>query len=135
MPWRRYLLSVIAALYFGAVVGLAFVPSPAANRTLWLWPFAAFVPVGILLLLLVGRRRWWAAIAFGVLGSTWIEAAQSVWMPVGYASSWDVVWASSGATAGVLVSVLLATPRRRSMRPHVSPRLVSQTGNREIPQD
>jgi glycopeptide antibiotics resistance protein len=158
MAWRRYLLSVLAALYFGALVGLAFVPGSAANRSFWFWPFAAFVPVGILLLLLLGRRRWWAAMAFGVLGSAWIEAAQSVWMPVGYAETWDVVWSAAGGVAGVLFAYLLTPPRRRpvtrtadsgpgysptspaispskSMHTHGSPRIVSQAGNREIPQD
>ena len=135
MTQRRFLVSVVAALYCGALVGLAFVPGSAANRASWFWPFAAFVPVGILLVLLLGRRRWWAAIAFGVLGSAWLEAAQSVWMPLGYAEAMDVLWASSGVIAGVLIAVISTAPRRRSIPSHGPHRIVSQTGNREISQD
>ncbi len=135
MRARRYLLTGIAAIYFGALVGLTFVPGSASNRALWIWPFVAFVPVGILLLLLLGRRRWWAAVGFAVLGSAWIEAAQSVWMPAGYAEIADIAWASSGAVAGIVVAALLTSPRLRSMRSHEPHRIVAQAGRREIPQD
>ena len=135
MRARRYILTATAAIYFGALVGLTFVPGSASNRSLWIWPFLAFVPVGILLVLLLGRRRWWAAIAFAVLGSAWIEAAQTVWMPVGYAEVLDIVWAGSGAVAGVAITVVLTSPRLRSMRAHESHRIVAQAGRREIPQD
>lgn len=140
MRARRYLLTGIAAVYFGALVGLTFVPGSASHRDFWVWPFLAFVPVGILLVLLLGRRRWWAAIAFAVLGSAWVEAAQSVWMPVGYANAVDIVWASSGALAGIVLAVVIVSSRARLPRvqeprvqgPH---RMVAQAGRREIPQD
>ena len=135
MRARRYILTGIAAVYFGALVGLTFVPGSTADRGLWVWPFVAFIPVGILLVLLLGRRRWWAAIAFAVLGSAWIEAAQTVWMPVGYASVADIAWAGSGAVAGAVVAFALTSPKLRSMRVHESPRIVAQAGRREIPQD
>lgn len=135
MRARRYLLTGIAAVYFGALIGLTFVPGSAANRQMWIWPFVAFVPVGILLLLLLGRRRWWGAIAFAVLGSAWIEAAQSVWMPAGYAELWDILWAGLGAAAGVAVASGLTSAKVRSMRVHEPHRIVAQAGRREIPQD
>jgi len=135
MRAKRYIITGVAAVYFGALVGLTFVPGTAANRASWVWPFLAFVPVGLLLVLLLGRRRWWAAIAFAVLGSAWIEAAQSIWMPNGYAEVIDVVWASSGAVAGVVLAVILTAPKRKSMRAHEPHRIVSQAGSREIPQD
>lgn len=135
MRARRFLLTGIAAVYFGALIGLAFVPGSASNRALWVWPFVAFVPVGILLVLLLGRRRWWAAIGFAVLGSAWIEAAQSIWMPVGYAEVIDVVWASAGAVAGVALAAALMSRPSRSMHAHESHRIVAQSGRREIPQD
>jgi hypothetical protein len=135
MRARRYLLTGIAAIYFGALVGLTFVPGSAPNRALWVWPFLAFVPVGILLVMLLGRRRWWAAIAFAILGSAWIEAAQSIWMPAGYAELNDVVWASFGAIAGVAVTAVLGSTRARSIRAHESPRIVAQATPKEIPQD
>lgn len=135
MRARRFMITFIAAIYFGALIGLTFVPGSAANRAFWLWPFAAFVPVGILLLLVLGRRRWWAAVAFAVLGSGWIEAAQSVWMPLGYAEAMDVVWSGAGATLGVGIAYLATAPRRVSMHTHESHRIVAQAGRREIPQD
>ncbi len=132
-------MSVVAALYFGAVIGMAFVPGSASNRAFWLWQAAVFVPVGVLLALLLGRRRWWAAIAFGMLGAAWIEAAQSVWMPVGYADASDLVWGTAGVAAGVLIASVgtalwsgLTTGAGQSHKPH---RIVTQAGNREIPQD
>ena len=131
----RFVISVIAALYFGALIGLAFVPGSLANRVSWVWPLAAFVPVGIFLVLLLSRRRWRAAVAFGVLGSAWIEAAQTVWMPVGYAEAIDLVWASSGAVVGVAIAVVFTIPRRTSLRSHEPHRIVPHPSNREIPQD
>jgi len=133
MSRARSLTSVIAALYFGALVGLAFVPGSAANRASALWPFLLFVPVGILLVLLLGTRRWWSALGFGVLGAAWLEAAQTIWMPVGYADAWDVVWASAGVAIGVSGIVLGVRMQRRSMRSHGAPSIVAQAGTREIP--
>lgn len=135
MTRRRFLVSLVAALYFGALIGLAFVPDSAANRDMWFWPFAAFVPVGALLLLLFGRHRWWVALGFAVLGAAWLEAAQSIWMPVGYAKTSDVLWGSSGALLGLVATLLVTIPRRKSIRSHESHRIVTQGGNREIPQD
>lgn len=135
MSRQKFVVSVLCALYFGSLVGLTFMPGAAEHRAAWYWPFLAFIPVGILLVLLMGRRRWWAAIAFAVLGAAWIEAAQSIWMPAGYADGFDVIWASAGAILGVVLAVLITTPIRRSMRSHDVPRIVPQAGNREIPQD
>jgi hypothetical protein len=139
MRARRFILTTLAALYFGALMGLAFVPGSASNRAFWFWPFAAFVPVGLMLVLLLGRRRWWAAIVFGMLGAAWLEAAQSVWMPPGYAESMDVLWASLGVVvgvgAGVAIRALSTVSRGVPMRVHESPRIVPHPGRREIPQD
>ncbi len=132
MSRARVLISVIAALYFGALIGLTFVQGSVANRMSPLWSFLLFVPVGILLVLLLGRRRWWVAIWFGVLGAAWVEAAQTIWMPVGYASAWDVVWASSGVVAGVVV--VWVTPSKGVMHSHGTPRIVTHPGSREVPE-
>ena len=133
MSRARFLTRVVAALYFGALVGLTFVPGSAANRASHVWPFVLFVPVGVLLLLLLGTRRWWSAVGFGALGAAWVEAAQTIWMPVGYADAWDVVWASTGVGAGVLIAIVALQLRRRSMRSDESPSIVTQAGRREIP--
>jgi glycopeptide antibiotics resistance protein len=135
MRARHTLLIAGAALYFLALIGIAFVPGSGANRTLWVWPFAAFIPVGIFLALLLGPRRWWAAIGFSLLGAAWLEAAQSIWMPVGYAEAIDVLWATLGATVGITASILIVATGRKSMRAHESHRNVAQAERREIPQD
>lgn len=135
MSRARLPLTVISALYFGGLIGLAFVPGSAANRASWAWPLGLFVPVGLLLVLLLGKHRWWAAMGFGVLGAAWVEAAQSIWMPAGYADAMDVVWASSGAILGVVVGAGILTAQRKSMRSHEVPSIVTQSGSREIPQD
>lgn len=135
MSARRYLTSGIAAVYFGTLVGLTFMTGTGSPRSWWYWPFILFIPVGVLLLALMGPRRWWAALGFGVLGAAWIEAAQVIWMPDGYASVSDMLWASAGVVAGVVVALIIAAKHRKSMRSHESHRMMSQSGNREIPQD
>lgn len=135
MRHKRFVITTIAALYFGVVIGLAFVPASEQGRSFWFWPFAAFVPVGVLLALLMGRRRWWVAVGFGLLGAAWLEAGQAIWMPDGYSNFLDVIWSSTGVIAGVAIVVVATELSRRSMRSHEAPRIIAQAGNREIPQD
>jgi len=133
MRLKRFIVTTIAALYFGALVGLAFVPTSDAVRGEWFWPVGVFVPVGVLLLLLFGGRRWWEALGFGVLGAAWLEAAQTLWMPLGYASFMDVVLAGAGVGVGVAVAWVITGPNWKYMRSHESPRMIAQAGTREIP--
>ncbi len=135
MNRHRYLLSGVAAIYFGVIIGLTFTPGSVAARESWILPTILFVPVGLLLTLLMGRRRWWVAVGFGVLGAAWVEAAQTIWMPDGYASMADLMCASVGAILGTVLGVVVLTIRHKSMRSHGAPRIVTQAGNREIPQD
>jgi len=101
----RSVLSVGVALYLIALIWLAFVPRgdtvipSAASAAL------QFALASVLLVLVLGRRRWWVALGFAVLGTSWIEAAQSVWMPPGYALVSDVIAGTIGATVGALVTV------------------------------
>lgn len=67
-----------------------------------------FVPMGVLMTLLLGRRGWWAALAVGIVASCWIELAQYVWLPSRVADPRDLVSNSIGTALGVLI-VLLAT--------------------------
>ena len=132
MMRRRHSLVIVAALYFGLLVALTFMPGSEAARRSWVLPILLFVPVGQLLALLMGRRRWWVALGFGFLGAAWIEAAQTLWMPSGYASVEDIALSSAGAALGVGLGVVALVARSRS---HGAPRIVSQAGRREIPQD
>jgi hypothetical protein len=135
MFWRRHLLSVVAAAYFGLLIVLTFWPGSEAARQSWVLPTVLFIPVGLFLTLLMGRRRWWVAAGFGMLGAAWVEAAQTIWMPDGYASVIDIVCSTAGAFVGVGIGVLVLSMRGRSMHSHGAPRIVPQSGNREIPQD
>lgn len=125
---RRHFLSVVAALYFGMLVALTFTPGSAAARESWVLPLILFIPVGFLLTLLMGRRRWWVAVGFGMLGAAWVEAAQTIWMPPGYASALDILCSSGGAVLGVVLGVLLLTVRQKSMHSHELPRIVTHPG-------
>lgn len=133
MSRLRFVTTVIAALYFGALIGLTFVQISAQARESWLFPVAVFLPVGFLLVLLMGPRRWWAAVAFSVLGAAWIEAAQSIWMPEGYANYGDILLATLGASIGVITGALLSLPSAQAIGSHDSPSIVTQAGSREIP--
>lgn len=112
MTVRRWVISLIAALYFGLIATLCFVAFSDAPRDSHVWPFGLFIPVGALLFLLFGRHRWWLAVGFGVLGAAWMEAGQTVFMPEGYASVWDILAASIGSTLGVLIAMGLTSPHR-----------------------
>ncbi len=120
MMRRRLSLDLPASLYFGALIGCAFLPESWNQEPAW--AFFSFIPVGVFLLLLLGRRRWWAAIVFGALAATWIEAAQSVWMPAGYAQSTDVVWAVVGCALGVAITLaVVRSAQRPAHRPTQRP--------------
>ena len=134
MTSKRLVTSMVAAVYFGALVGLTFVPISASEaRNGWIWSFVLFIPVGLLLILLMGSRRWWAALGFGMLGAAWIEAAQTVWVPE-CAHVADLLAGCAGVTIGVVVAIIVVEAKK-SMRSHESHRMMSQSGNRELPQD
>jgi glycopeptide antibiotics resistance protein len=75
-----------------------------------------FVPMGVIVLLLLGRERWWVVIAVGVIASCWIELAQGVWLPSRVADPRDLVSNSLGTALGVALVFLAAVPRARRVR-------------------
>ena len=101
----RRVLSVVAALYLSTLICLAFVPRSETAIPSEASAGFQFALASVLLVLLIGRRRWWVALGFAVLGASWIEAAQSVWMPSGYALMTDVIAGTMGATLGAVVTV------------------------------
>ena len=121
----------VTIAYCTALVILAFVPWSQGTACPWYVAWLSAMPLGVLLGLVVGQRRWWAAMAFGALGVAWLEAAQTIWMPAGYGRIDDVAWGSIGVVAGVL----LALVARRFMHSHSPLRMVTEAGGREIPQD
>ena len=77
---------------------------------------ALFVPMGVLMTLLLGRRGWWAALAVGVIASCWIELAQYVWLPSRVADPRDLVSNSIGTAIGVIVVLAATWPQAHRAR-------------------
>jgi len=126
-------LTVVTFLYLGVVGLLTLGPQPLDEGTdsiVWkilgfftrypslhitystlefLANVAMFVPVGLFFLLLLGRRRWWLAIVLGVALTCSIEFAQ-IFIPGRVSDYRDVVSNSMGATAGVILALLLTWP-------------------------
>lgn len=71
-----------------------------------------FVPIGLFLLLLLGRRRWLAAAAIGVLVSAGIEFAQ-LFLPARVSDPRDLAANSVGAFLGVLIALVATWPAAR----------------------
>lgn len=122
----RFIVAVCAALYFAALASLAFVIAPGSNGQFWMWTILVFIPVGAFLVCMFGRRRWWVALAFSVVAAAWLEAAQTVWMPAGYANVIDIILASIGAGVGVASAAGIALWREHSQRTHTSRRRQSR---------
>ncbi|MDR6504445.1 acetyltransferase-like isoleucine patch superfamily enzyme/VanZ family protein [Arthrobacter oryzae] len=137
-PARRRMLVVLFGIYIAALAGIAFWPSPvdrplagflkdvlaalhqydltaglryshvegAAN-------VALFMPIGLLVTQFVSRRRWWLAVATGLMTSAAIESVQFLLLSERHASLRDVVNNTLGALLGALVARVVR-PRRRA---------------------
>ena len=80
---------------------------------------AMFVPIGLLFVLVLGRRRWWLAMLIGVALTVTIEVSQ-LGIPGRVSDPRDVLSNSLGAMLGVVVALLVTIPRRGS-RPTTRP--------------
>ena len=74
-----------------------------------------FLPIGLFLLLLFGRRQWWLAIAVGFVMTVSIETAQ-LFIPGRVSDLRDVVSNTIGATLGVLIGLVLTAAKARRLR-------------------
>lgn len=127
---RQPALCVVAAVYFVGLVLLCLTPNslvgraavavrrvapvlstPAAEMILGV---ILFVPVGALLVLITGRRRWIAVIAIGALASCWLRLAEMVWMPRERIDAGSVMPHIGGTALGVLIVVVALAVRNRS---------------------
>lgn len=72
-----------------------------------------FVPLGLLLVLLAGRRKWLFVVFLGVLASCWIELAQDIWIPSRTADARDVFANSAGTIIGALLALAIIAARVR----------------------
>ncbi|MCU1530660.1 MAG: VanZ family protein [Arthrobacter sp.] len=74
-----------------------------------------FVPLGALVVGMMGRRYWWVGTAAGILLSCLSELAQFFFLPARYPTLADVAANTLGATLGGLLA-LLAMARSKSVR-------------------
>ena len=65
-----------------------------------------FIPIGVFLLLLFGRRLWWLAIALAVVLTGSIEFTQQ-FLPTRYPDVRDLIANGSGAVLGVVLGLIL----------------------------
>jgi glycopeptide antibiotics resistance protein len=125
---HRRVLQVTTVGYLGVVGWITLGPQPLDERgvgilrsvlagsdvTRWITyelveftaNIAMFVPVGLLFLLLVGRRRWWLALAGGVALTCAIEFTQ-LFLPGRFSDVRDIVANSLGALIGVVIGLML----------------------------
>ena len=131
MLHRHPFLSVVTLAYLGFVGWVTLGPQPfdSANNgwllralgffarhdsTDWITygrvEFAAniamFIPIGVFLVLLFGRRLWWLAIVIGVLLTCSIEFTQQ-FLPTRYPDVRDLVANAGGAVLGAGFALVL----------------------------
>lgn len=90
----------------------------SVERIEFLANIGLFVPLGVFLLLLVGGRLWWVALAAGVVLTSMIENIQKS-IPGRVSDPRDVAANSIGMLLGVALAIVLtlpATMRRRRER-------------------
>jgi glycopeptide antibiotics resistance protein len=141
---RHPVLAVLTLGYLGAVAWVTLGPQPLdaggshilyralrffGNHQLTSWitydrvefiaNIAMFVPIGLLFVLVLGRRRWWLAMLIGVALTVTIEVSQ-LGIPGRVSDPRDVLANSLGAMLGVIVALLVTIPRRGS-RPTTRP--------------
>lgn len=80
-----------------------------------------FVPLGLLVVLRLGTRAWWAGAAAGLVVSSAIEVGQALFLPARFASLDDVLANTSGAVIGALVGVVVLGRSRRAATPASGP--------------
>lgn len=149
MLLRHPVLGTATALYLGLVAWITLSPEPYDRRldgllfralrvlqrhdgTSWItYSFvegaanvAMFLPVGMFLVLLLGRSRWWLAIALGVGLSALIETAQA-FLPTRVSDVRDLLHNGLGALLGVVLVLILTArsenARRRALRRRPQP--------------
>lgn len=127
----RSIALVASALYVAALALIAFWPTPVdrpvevpIRRAVdWsrshgaeavtypliesLGNVALFVPVGFLLVLILGASRWWLSLMIGVALSSAIELTQHVFLSGRFSTVDDVLANSIGTAVGTVLGVLL----------------------------
>lgn len=147
---RHPLLSLVTFAYLALVGWLTLTPQSSSQESGLLWEFALlldryaptewitfnglefaanvamFVPLGLFLVLLLGRRQWWLAILFGVLLTVVIETAQQ-YIPNRVSDPRDLLSNSIGAVIGTLLALVLTASKARRIRVRATAQRVSSS--------
>lgn len=97
-----------------ALKGIGIRPGDAYNAIEFTANVAFFVIPAMLLVFLVGRRRWWIAPVVGLLCSIAIELTQFLLLPGRFATVGDVIANTLGSLVGCGIGVLVLSRRRTS---------------------
>ncbi|CAN5157185.1 hypothetical protein BH11ACT2_BH11ACT2_12690 [soil metagenome] len=130
MMRRHPALCVVAGGYFLALAVLCLTPNTVVARGISglrrVAPWASasgtevvvgvilFVPVGLLLVLISGRRRWVAVLVIGALACFWLRLAEMVWLPVQRLTAGSVMPHLAGFALGVAIAVAALAMRGRT---------------------
>ncbi|MFC4243097.1 VanZ family protein [Gryllotalpicola reticulitermitis] len=110
---------LLVAIRFARAVLVPRWPTVAAGLTYNHIEFAAnvvmFVPLGVFLLLLLGRRLWWLVVLIGVALTCGIETAQRV-IPGRVSDIRDIEANSIGTVIGVVLALIITIPAYRRER-------------------
>ncbi len=133
---RHPILTLSTLAYLGVVAWLTLSPQAASSASNPLWRLARlfgryeatdwitfnalefganvamFVPIGVFLVLLLGRQQWWLATLVGVVLTVAIEYAQS-FLPYRVTDTRDLIANGLGAVAGTLLALLLTARAAR----------------------
>jgi glycopeptide antibiotics resistance protein len=85
-----------------------------------------FLPIGLFLVLLFGRRLWWLAMSLGFGLTLAIETAQ-IFLPARVSDPRDILANTCGAVVGVLVGLILTARKARAIRQAAAGRPVGAT--------
>jgi hypothetical protein len=72
-----------------------------------------FVPLGAVLVIIMGRAKWFSALFLVLVGSSWIAVAQLMMSPTDAAGPGFVAAAVTGAAVGVAVATAVGIVGRR----------------------
>lgn len=73
---------------------------------------ALFVPVGLLLVFILGTRRWWLTVLAGATLSAAIELGQHFFLSARFSTIHDVYANAAGTVAGTVLGLLLVAALR-----------------------